>query len=260
MIFFWYFGPWRALGPEVGSRDLPMCINMGRPHRPSQQDADPNPQGMALPGPLPAPAALTRFSGLACRPPSAPCPARSPVAAGPPSSPLWGLCSDLTVGRWRAPRCRLPGARHHHEVRQAPFSACLSPSTSWPWGLGLPTSPRCLESHSACGAPAGLPLCGYVVLLGGAREASGQDTLEPSVGQLPCRGLGDPGIWWPSRPSPHRVPHSAQWALPQPNPGFPTCLGPAGAPVSGVTLASVWAERTVLEEVLHSLRQVCLIL
>lgn len=70
MIFFWCFGPWRALGPEVGSRDLPMRGDVGRPHRPSQQDADPSPQGMALPGPLPASAALTRFSGLACRPPT----------------------------------------------------------------------------------------------------------------------------------------------------------------------------------------------
>lgn len=49
-----------------------------------------------------------------------------------------------------------------------------------------------------------------------------------------------------------RCPSPAQASLPARDPQVPRSVG--------LTLASVWAERTALEEGLHGLRHVCLIL
>lgn len=156
---------------------------------------------------------------------------------------------------------------HRTATKQLILSPCdsLSPSASWPWGLWLLTSPRCLESTSAHWSTS-LPLHEYMDLTEGAWEASSQDgcggtfrgALTPSVGQLPRQGSGRLGIWWPSGPPPgwRSITHVRD--------PFPVCSAPSPAALSpppGVFALSLSAHTTAPQhsagELAHKMEPAC---
>ena len=239
-------------GPRRSARMIfPCTATWGAPAPPAHRAGGrPQPAGSCPSwAPLPTPAALTPFPGLACRPP----PTQNILStAASRLPPLCGLSVQTSLPRGGASPWLPAPSRTAPPPSSWSFLGGRSPPTSWPWGPGLLTSPRYLESSSACFG-ARRPWHGYLDLTGGAREVSSQDrgggtlqrALAPSS-QLPHRGPGSLGVGWPCRTSPRGLPHRSQCAPPL-DPQVPL-VSPANP-----GLASVWAERTTLEEGLHPL-------